>query len=130
MSEGIVVLDASAVLALLQNEAGVDVVAKLLPRGAMSAVNLSEIVAKLTGHGMPAGDVRDALDGLSLDIHSFDREAAFAAGELRRGTRGSGLSLGDRACLALAARLGVAAVTADRAWASLADDIATVTLIR
>ena len=71
MSNGIVVLDASAVLALLQNEAGADVVAKMLPRGAMSAVNLSEILAKLTGHGMPAGDARRAR--WTVVGHSFVR---------------------------------------------------------
>jgi ribonuclease VapC len=130
LSDGAAVLDASALLALLQNEAGAERVAALLSGGAMSAVNLSEVVARLSDHGMPADDVREALDGLPLDVHAFDREAAFAAGELRRITRGAGLSLGDRACLALAARLGLTAVTADRAWATIADDIAPVILIR
>jgi PIN domain nuclease of toxin-antitoxin system len=130
LSNGPVVLDASALLALLQNEPGAEVVADLLPAGAMSAINLSEVVAKLMDHGMPQDDAREALDGLPIDIHPFDRDDAFAAGELRRVTRGAGLSLGDRACLALAMRLGVAAVTADRAWASLGEQIAPVTLVR
>ena len=130
MSNGPVVLDASALLALLQNEAGAEVVADLLAVGAMSAVNLSEVVAKLMDHGVPPEEAREALDGLPIDVHSFDRDSAFAAGELRRVTRGAGLSFGDRACLALAARLGVAAVTADRAWALLGDGIARVTLVR
>jgi ribonuclease VapC len=130
LSDGPVVLDASALLALLQNEPGAERVAELLSDGAVSAVNLSEVVAKLADHGMPATDIREALDGLPLDVHAFDREAAFAAGELRRITRAAGLSLGDRACLALAAHLGVTAVTADRAWTRFADDIAPVTLIR
>jgi ribonuclease VapC len=130
LSDGPVVLDASALLALLQNEPGAEVVADLLPHGVMSAINLSEVVAKLTDHGMPLEAAREAIDGLPIDVHSFDRDAAFAVGELRRATRRAGLSLGDRACLALAAHLGVAAVTADRAWASLGDGIARVTLIR
>ena len=130
MSDGPVVLDASALLTLLQNEPGAEVVADLLPRGIMSAVNLSEVVAKLMDHGMPLEEAREALDGLPIDVASFDRDAAFAAGELRRVTRGAGLSLGDRACLALATRLGATAVTADRAWASLSDGIAHVTLLR
>jgi len=130
LSDGPVVLDASAVLALLQNEPGADRVAALLTGGAMSAVNLSEAVAKLTDHGMATADIREALDGLPLDVHAFDRDAAFAAGELRRITRGGGLSPGDRAYLALAAHLGVEAVTADRAWDAFADAIAPVTLIR
>jgi ribonuclease VapC len=130
LSNGPIVLDASALLALLQNEPGAEVVADLLPAGAMSAVNLAEVVAKLIDHGVPLEDAREALDGLPIDVHAFDRDDAFAAGELRRVTRGVALSLGDRACLALAARLGVAAVTADRAWVSLGHSIAPVTLIR
>ena len=130
MSDEAVVLDASAVLALLQGEPGVDVVLQALPRGAISAVNLSEIVAKLADHGMPVDAVRAALDGLPLEVHAFDRDAAYAAGELRRATKRAGLSFGDRACLALAGRLGSMAVTADRAWASLAGDRARITVIR
>ena len=130
MSDGPVVIDASALLALLQGEPGADVVAGLLIRGVMSAVNLSEVVAKLTEHGMPAEAARTALDGLPIDVHPFDREAAHSAGELRSVTRSAGLSLGDRACLALAMRLGVTAVTADRAWASLGERIGVVTVIR
>jgi len=130
LSNDTVVLDASALLALLQNEPGAEVVADLVPFGAMSAVNLSEVVAKLMDHGVPLEEAREALDGLPIDVHAFDRDAAFAAGALRRVTRGAGLSLGDRACLALAARLGVAAITADRAWASLGNGVARVTLVR
>jgi ribonuclease VapC len=115
---------------LLQNEPGAEVVSDLLRLGAMSAVNFSEVTAKLIDHGMPLEQAREALDGLPIHVYPFDRDAAFAAAELRRATRGAGLSLGDRACLALAARLGVAAVTADRAWGSLADGVARVTLIR
>jgi ribonuclease VapC len=130
LSDGPVVLDASALLALLQNEPGAERVAALLSGSVISAVNLSEVVDKLVDHDMSADDIREVLDGLPLDVHAFDREAAFAAGELRRITRHAGLSLGDRACLALAAHFGVAAVTANRAWEALADDIAPVTLIR
>ena len=130
LSDGPIVLDASALLALLQNEPGAEVVADLLPHGIMSAVNLSEVVAKLMDHGMPLEEAREALDGLPIDVASFDRDAAFAAGELHGVTRGARLSLGDRACLALATRLGATAVTADRAWASLGDGIARVTLLR
>ena len=124
------VLDASALLALLQNETGADIVANRLPRCVMSAVNLSEVVAKLADHGVPAAELGAALEGLDIDMRPFDTQAAYAAGELRRSTRALGLSFGDRACLALAAQLGVAAVTADRAWARLASTIARVELIR
>ena len=130
MSEAAVALDASALLALLQQEPGADVVAALLSRCLISAVNLSEVVAKLTDHGMPAEDIRAALDGLPLDVRPFDPEAAYAAGALRRVTRGDGLSFGDRACLALANQLGLEAVTADRAWSRLPEDTARVIVIR
>lgn len=130
MSEAAVALDASALLALLQQEPGADVVAALLSRCVISAVNLSEVVAKLTDHGMPAEDIRTALDGLPLDVRPFDQEAAYAGGALRRVTRGDGLSFGDRACLALANQLGLEAVTADRAWSRLPEDTARVIVIR
>jgi ribonuclease VapC len=130
LSDGPAVLDASALLALLQGEPGADLVADLLARSVISAVNLSEVMAKLTDHGMPAEAARAMLDRLPMAVHPFDREAAYAAGQLRRNTRGAGLSLGDRACLALAQQFGVAAVTADRAWASLDGGIARIALIR
>jgi PIN domain nuclease of toxin-antitoxin system len=96
----------------------------------MSAVNLSEVVAKLVDHGLPEADLHAALDVLGIDVRGFDAETAYAAGELRRTTRDAGLSLGDRACLALAMRLGAVAVTADRAWSRLADGRLRVELIR
>jgi ribonuclease VapC len=110
------VLDASALLALLQNEPGAQAVAIRLPQCVMSAVNLSEVVAKLVDHGLPEVDLRAAIEVLDIDVREFDTEAAYAAGELRRIIRSAGLSLGDRACLALALRLSTAAVTADRTW--------------
>ena len=130
MSDGSVVLDASALLALLQGEPGSDVVTDLLPGSVMSAVNLSEVIAKLTDHGLSLDEVHAVLDGLPIDVRSFDRDAAFATGELRGMTRGAGLSLGDRACLALAMRLELKAITADRAWTSLGEEIAEVVMIR
>jgi ribonuclease VapC len=103
------VLDASALLALLQNEPGAEVAAVRLPDCVISAVSLSEVVAKLVDYGLPEADLRAALDVLDLEVREFDTEAAYAAGELRRITRRAGLSLGDCACLALAMRLGAAA---------------------
>ncbi|MBI2872580.1 MAG: type II toxin-antitoxin system VapC family toxin [Chloroflexi bacterium] len=108
------VLDASALLALLNAEPGAEVVAAALPQAAISAVNLSEVVAKLADAGMPEAAVREALQGLALDVVPFDTDQAYEAGLLRSSTRGVGLSLGDRACLGLARRLNVPALTADR----------------
>ena len=111
-----VVLDSSALLALLNDEPGADVVAGLLRNSAMSTVNISEVTAKLAEAGIRERDIRMAVGGLVLDIVPFDAEQAVEAGMLRRATRAAGLSLGDRACLGLAKRLGVPAATADLAW--------------
>ncbi len=114
-----VVLDASALLAAIQAEPGVERVAEALPGAAMSAVNLSEVVAKLADWGVPNAEVDLLLAGFGLDIRPFDDMQAVAAGRMRPATRSAGLGLGDRACLALAAALGRPALTADREWLGL-----------
>ena len=119
MTDARVVLDASALLALLHGEASADIVVASLPQAVMSAVNVSEVVAVLAGHGMPGEAVHRAIDGLALTVADFDAEQAYAAGLLRPATRASGLSLGDRACLSLAAHLELPVLTADRRWAEL-----------
>jgi len=113
------VLDASALLALLNAEPGSEAVATALPDAAISAVNLAEVVAKLTDHGLPDAAVREVVARLGLIVMPFEAADAFAAGLLQPHTRRLGLSLGDRACLALAMALDVAAYTADRSWAEL-----------
>jgi len=113
------VLDASALLAVIFNERGQEVVIPQLPKASMSAVNLSEVAVKLADRGYPVGRVADTLAAFKLDIHSFDTDQAIATAALRATTRDRGLSFGDRACLALAASLGSVALTADRAWAGL-----------
>ena len=125
---GRVVLDASALLATLRSEAGRERVEPVLEGAVLSAVSLSEVVAKLVEDGVPEAAVREAIDRLELDIHPFDREQAYAAGALRRQTS-RGLAFGDRACLALARGLGAVALTADRSWARLELDV-SVELIR
>lgn len=113
------VLDASALLALLGEEPGSETVAEVIHGAAISAVNLAEVIGKLVESGMPEGAAREATLGLGMDVHVFDVEAAFLTGGLRATTRQAGLSLGDRACLALALRLSRPVVTADRSWKSL-----------
>lgn len=116
-----VILDASALLALLNQEPGSDVVAAAMRDGAaIGTVNLSEVVAKLAEAGMPETDIRTALNPLPLEVMPFDSELAFVAGSLRPLTRAAGLSLGDRACLALGQRLRVPVLTTDAAWQNLA----------
>ncbi|MBK6768200.1 MAG: type II toxin-antitoxin system VapC family toxin [Ardenticatenales bacterium] len=129
MSDRLVVLDASALLALLLAEPGAARVAALLPDATVSAVNLSEVVAKLAEHGMPAAAIRTSIDSLNLDVRDFDARTAFEAGLLRPSTKALGLSLGDRVCLALARELGLPAITTERAWAS-ADVGVAVEVIR
>ena len=123
------VLDSSAVLALLQDEPGGDVVAPLIATAAVSAVNVAEIVAKLSDKGVPAEIAQAILDQAGIACLAFDRTQAHAVGRLRPVTRQRELSLGDNACLALALTLGVPAWTADRDWATLKLDV-EVNLIR
>jgi PIN domain nuclease of toxin-antitoxin system len=123
------VIDASALLALLNAEPGADIVTEALPGGVISAVNLSEVIAKLCDAGMPEKAIRQALQPLGLEIVHFDEEQSYQAGLLRTSTQDMGISLGDRACLSLAKMLGAVALTADRAWAELSVG-ATVKVIR
>jgi ribonuclease VapC len=114
-----VVLDASALLALLNAEPGSEEVESAIPGAAISTVNLSEVVAKLVENGMPEDAVRSVLGDIELDVHPFDLETAYRAGSLRKQTRKLGLSFGDRACLAFGSRLGLPVLTTDRNWKSL-----------
>lgn len=118
MSDAIV-LDSSALLCLLNAEPGADRVAGFLADAAIGSVNLAEVVGKLREHGLSVEEVREMLGSLSLDIRPFTLDHAYLAGELRPRTRDLGLSLGDRACLALALALGRPALTADRRWLEL-----------
>lgn len=115
------VLDASALLAHLNDEAGADEVEEALIRGAaISAVNLAEVLAKLA-HLEDAASTfrslrRQGLFGTRLAVEPLTEDDAITIARLYGRTRNHGLSFGDRACLALAIRLGVPAITADRAW--------------
>jgi PIN domain nuclease of toxin-antitoxin system len=122
-------IDASALLAMLFAEPGAEVVADAIAGGAAtSAVNLSEVATVLVRHQRDPkkilGPVRE-----QLAVEPFTDADALAAAALYPKTASRGLSLGDRACLALAQRLGSPAVTADHAWAELELDI-PVQLIR
>jgi ribonuclease VapC len=114
-----IVLDASAVLVLMHRETGAEPVKAALPAAVLGSVNLAEVVTKLVERGMPPDEIADLLQSFDLDLHAFDDILAFETGVLRASTRGRGLSLGDRACLALARRLGASVLTADRAWQGL-----------
>ena len=129
MSEPI--LDASAILAFLLEEPGQEVVAEVLEQGSgvVSAVNLSETAAKLAETGMSREEVKDVLRELDLQVYAFDETQALECAWLREPTWAAGLSLGDRACLALAKHLSRPVLTTDRNWASLSLGV-TVQLAR
>ena len=113
------VLDASAVLAIMLGERGADRIEEFLAGAMIGAVNLAEVVAKLQERGVPDAEIDRNIAELDLPVIPFDAGQAMSAGKLRTRTRGLGLSLGDRACLALAMERGLPAVTTDRGWASL-----------
>ena len=113
------VWDASALLLLLQQEPGWQELESRLPESVMSAVNLSEVAAKLMESGGAPGATQEVLDSLPLEIHDFTTALAYRAAALRGSTKHLGLSLGDRACLALGLSLGSPVLTADRAWLGL-----------
>lgn len=118
------VLDSSALLAYLRAEPGRDRVRVALEQStAISAVNWAEVLSKLVDFGYDANaageQFRDRGPGAALTIWPFDERFARLVASLRDQTRPYGLSLGDRACLALGSLLQVPILTADRKWGEL-----------
>ena len=128
MKEG-VVLDASALLAVLHREPGAEWVEPVLHTAQLSSVNWSEVFQKALARGVDVRDLRRDLESLGLEIVPFTAEQGEEAARLWPLTRSLGLSLGDRACLALARLAGLPALTADGDWAR-ADVGVEVRLIR
>jgi ribonuclease VapC len=114
-----VVLDASAMLALLNQEPGAATVLGVLDRAVISAVNLAEVYTRLIDGGMDAPAAVEAVAALGVESCPFNAEQALQCGVLRPQTKSAGLSLGDRACLAFALSLGAPVMTCDRAWLEL-----------
>ena len=119
VTEVVYVLDASAVLVAFFDEPGAEAVADMMDGALLCSVNYSEVVSKLVDRGTPAEQIVEIMGQLDVELVTADRELAMRAGLLRAESRGKGLSLGDRYCLALAASRNAVAVTADRAWADL-----------
>ncbi len=113
------VLDASAVLAFLLGEKGADAALAAMPGSQISTVNIVEVFSRMVDYGSPDEDVRQSIRELSLETVNCDEDLAMRSGALRRETASLGLSVGDRACLATAMKLGATVVTADRAWLKL-----------
>jgi len=114
-----VVLDASALLAVIAHEPGADAIEPLFSRAVISSVNLAEVHSKLVRMGVPQDEAWTAASALVSEVLDFDMRQARVAGDLVNQTRTLGLSLGDRACLALGMTLKAPVVTADRTWKSL-----------
>lgn len=121
------VLDASVVLALLNDETGANRVQSVLEDATcvMSVVNWSEVTRKLVGKGFAVEPVAEGLQSVGLEFKNFDYSLAVATAQIAAPP----LSLGDRACLSLAATLRATALSADRIWLTF-DTGVTVELIR
>ena len=122
------VLDASAVLALIFLEPGWEAVDRVLPGSLMSTVNVAEALTKLIQDSISLDNATEEISKLNIEIIEFDLKSAAMTAELRPSTKHLGLSLGDRACLALAIQHDATAVTADKSWAKL--DLCKIEVIR
>lgn len=114
-----IVLDASALLAFLFREPGHQEVAAVLAESCISSINLAEVLARFARDGHDPASVLARLADTPIEVAPFLAEDAALSAALVPATTGVGLSLGDRACLALAAARGAPAYTADRTWLSL-----------
>jgi PIN domain nuclease of toxin-antitoxin system len=115
----LVVLDSSAVLALLHGEAGADLIQTLVMDAVLCSVNAAEVQTRLVRKGAAPERAWESVTASVRAILPFDGALAESAGSMIRKTQPYGLSLGDRACLALAMTLKAPVYTTDRAWAQL-----------
>ena len=116
-----IVLDASALIAMLKGERGAAKVADAIAGARISSVNYAEVISHFVHAGMPGREVDAMLDPLPMTVVAADKALAQHAGRLRGMTAEAGLSLGDRFCLALARRDGLPAWTSDLDWKKIAD---------
>jgi PIN domain nuclease of toxin-antitoxin system len=113
------VIDSSIVLAVLRNEEGDRLAAEFAMGADMSSVNLAEIVTKCVEYGIDPNEALQYVAGRNINVVEFGFADSVLAGQLWKVAPKGKLSLGDRACIATAARLGATAITADRIWAEL-----------
>jgi ribonuclease VapC len=114
-----IVLDSSAVLAVFLNEPGSEIVIPLLHDALLSTVNLAEVHTRMLDRGVRADHAWSRMESVQCEICFFTDVQARIAAELRTVTRSFGLSLGDRACLALAIDRKATVYTTDRIWKKL-----------
>jgi PIN domain nuclease of toxin-antitoxin system len=112
-------LDASALLALVFEEPGAEIVAAALDGAAIGAVNQSEVVEIAARRGLDPARAAAWAEELALPVIGFTAPMAARCGALLAAHRRRGVSLGDAACLATAVVLGLPVLTADRLWAGL-----------
>lgn len=114
-----VILDSSALLALIKKESGTEIVEKLVGKIIMSSVNISEVATILLDSDMTIEECEECINPFVETVVLFDKKLALSSSILRKLTKHVGLSLGDRACLATAIQLGLPVYTADKVWAKL-----------
>ena len=115
-----IVLDASAILAIIGSEPGHEsLTPELLARAVASAVNLAEVQAKLVSRGWTPEEAWEDATSPIQEVLAFSQEHARLAGDLVIHTRRLGLSLGDRACIALGIALNAPIYTAEKIWKTL-----------
>ena len=118
-----VVLDSSAILAVINGEPGQETVIPALLDAVVCAVNLAEVVGVLADRGMPADRAYRSATTLGFAVVPLDERRARAAGAMRPLTRSLGLSLGDRCCLALGQQRAATVLTTDSAWSQLPEEL-------
>jgi PIN domain nuclease of toxin-antitoxin system len=115
----IYVYDSSALLAIILGEPGADIANANIANAMVSSVNLAEIFSRAEDKGIPVDKTEQFLVGKGVQFVDFDAKLARTVGTLRAKSRSRGLSIGDRACIALALRERATIITADRVWAEL-----------
>jgi ribonuclease VapC len=114
-----IVLDASALIASIYEEPGCQVVDKHLPHAVISSVNFTEVASYMVRNGTSIEEVSELLQDLTLNVEDYDENQALIAAGLLKKTASKGLSLGDRACLALALSRKLPVLTGDKVWSSI-----------
>jgi len=112
-------LDTSVIMAIVLGERGQEVAARLAPGSVLSSVNFAEIITKCVEKAVPPRIAERYIREGNIEIVGFDADLAILTGDLFGRARKGVLSLGDRACIATAVKLGATVVTADRIWAEL-----------
>ena len=127
----LIILDSSAVLAVLRDETGANVVLESLPQGVICAINLGEVVQVQIREGKSREQARAVINELQIPVIDVDADLAIDAAELRMKVLKNGISQADSICLALAKREGAVALTGDRKWLEVAEALGVeVRLIR